>query len=539
MSTDRFIYGLHEPGGEAHLRAGSWIVFTHELGHDPTVQTGFDFSAWKDYNVIARLNNGYFPNGTIPKPEFYADFTQRCANFVFNSSGCHRWIIGNEPNHSQERPQGALISASDYIQCFNQVAAAIHAMYGFELDEVIPGAIAPWNVESGDWLTYFEKVLNGCQGVGAIALHTYTHGSDPSMIIDETKMDAPYSDRRYNFRSYQDFLSCVPERLRGLPVYITETDQTEPWADVPNSTWVQEAYKEIDTWNKGDGQKVHCLCLYRWTNYDQWVLEGKQNVIADFEAAQVHGYSVEGETTMNQFENPDFEGTYVVPVDHPEWDNCLIAPGWSMWFDSSGGKPKPEFKAALGTDLPLGHRVHGGEKAQQWFNSYAVHYGGVYQRVQVTAGAYVQAKAWFSVWSASGDDPAVSGGPQGNGKYRCKVSVDPTGGTDWASPAVLWGDEIYSYDVWTEAASPEVLCPGGYATFFFAGLCEYPVKNNNAYLDNATLNVRTDIPPTPTGKGFEDILDAVTAIETECAIIRDEIAAMQANVVLAYVVGTP
>ena len=65
-----------------------------------------DYSRWADqgFGIIARLNNGYEPNGTIPLSSRYADFAQRCANFVRNSRGCHIWIIGNEMNFAVERP---------------------------------------------------------------------------------------------------------------------------------------------------------------------------------------------------------------------------------------------------------------------------------------------------------------------------------------------------------------------------------------------------------------------------------------------------
>jgi hypothetical protein len=39
-----YIYGLHEPGGESHMRANKgWIVFTEAIGSDPTgIRCGFD-----------------------------------------------------------------------------------------------------------------------------------------------------------------------------------------------------------------------------------------------------------------------------------------------------------------------------------------------------------------------------------------------------------------------------------------------------------------------------------------------------------------
>ena len=104
-----YLYGLHDPGGE-HVMADQgilgWILFTEELGNDPTDKRGGDYSQWADrgFGIIARLNNGYEPRGTIPLSSRYADFAERCANFVRGSRGCHIWIIGNEMNFAVERP---------------------------------------------------------------------------------------------------------------------------------------------------------------------------------------------------------------------------------------------------------------------------------------------------------------------------------------------------------------------------------------------------------------------------------------------------
>ena len=103
------IFGIHEPGGEPHmLEAGrpGWVLFTEGIGHNREDHSGRDFSriSNQDLGVICRLNNGYEPAGTIPQSRYYADFAQRCANFVANSRGCKIWIIGNEMNFHVERP---------------------------------------------------------------------------------------------------------------------------------------------------------------------------------------------------------------------------------------------------------------------------------------------------------------------------------------------------------------------------------------------------------------------------------------------------
>ena len=104
-----YIFGLHDPGGEnlmAQANRRGWIVFTVEVGSDPSNLSGFDFSPWanQDFGIICRINNGYGSAGTIPYSSQYANFARRVANFVAASPGCKIWAIGNEMNHSQEWP---------------------------------------------------------------------------------------------------------------------------------------------------------------------------------------------------------------------------------------------------------------------------------------------------------------------------------------------------------------------------------------------------------------------------------------------------
>ena len=105
-----FLYGLHEPGGESIMRdAGcrGWILFTEEIGSDPSHQGGsqsYGGLSAEGFGIMVRLNNGYYPNGTIPHSSKYEGFAQRCAHFVRNSPGAKIWIIGNETNFTVERP---------------------------------------------------------------------------------------------------------------------------------------------------------------------------------------------------------------------------------------------------------------------------------------------------------------------------------------------------------------------------------------------------------------------------------------------------
>ena len=352
------IFGLHDAGGERLFldsnRSG-WIVFSEAIGHDPEDRSSVDFTRWSDQGlgVICRLSHGFPPDGTIPHSSLYEEFARRVANFVGNSAGCKVWIIGNEMNYAVERPgvqvdwsrhasarattpeqadpmrrglvvrfnvlpdhsteirttRGAMISPGEvitpelYARCYRLCREAILRLPGHADDQVLVGAVTPWNSQTiypgnanGDWVQYFRDILEqlGPANCGGLALHTYTHGGDPAQITSADKLGPPYQSRHREFRAYTDFMAAIPEAMRHLPVYITETDQTEPWLDV-NNGWVRDAYAEIDGWNKQPGnQQIRALVLYRWPKLDKWHIAGKDGVLDDLRAALRQDYTWRG-----------------------------------------------------------------------------------------------------------------------------------------------------------------------------------------------------------------------------------------------------
>lgn len=322
LNDSPYLYGIHDPGGE-HIMAQQgikgWMLFTEAIGSDPGDQSGSDYSRYaaQGFGIMVRLNNGYEPNGTIPFSNRYAQFAQRCANFVRSSRGCHIWIIGNEMNFAVERPgvsfdrsvnpprivnSGEIIVPSMYARCYRQCRNAIRSVAGHHNDQVIIGAVAPWNPQTtyasnpnGDWVKYLQDILDlvGAANCDGISIHAYTHGADPRLIHTDAFMNPPFQNRQYNFRTYQDFMKAIPATMRHLPVYLTETDQDEAWRNA-NNGWVQRVYGEIDWWNRQPGtQIIRAVILYRWPNVDKWGIDGKAGVIEDFRQAMAQRYEWE------------------------------------------------------------------------------------------------------------------------------------------------------------------------------------------------------------------------------------------------------
>ena len=416
--TPEYIYGMHDPGGE-HLFADrkGWITFTEAIGCDPNDKSGRDYRQWSDvgYGVLVRLNNGYGSTGTIPTPNQYGNFAWRVAHYVAASKGADTWIIGNEPNHSNERPDGQPITPEMYIDCFKQVHAAVRDHAGTK-HGLIPAPVALWNVETGDWLEYQERIWKALWRLSAgFALHTYTHGASPALITAMERMHPPFADRFYHFMAYRQLMIRVPQEARGLPAFITETDQNDPWVDA-NTGWVQAAYDEIDRWNATDGtQKIHCLCLYRWPKADQWSIVDKTGVHADFRAAVAKGYTSPPISAQSQ---PKQE-THLTPAQStlPErqWDERLTQRG--VTIETPTVAPGQQFWRIV--------------KAQ-WWNE---------QESQGRHHIYVEAPANTPFW-------ALGEGSETKGDTNGKTGFDAANAPMWAS------EGKNGYDVWINDGKP-------------------------------------------------------------------------------------
>ena len=303
-----FTFGMHD-GFDRNLFADSgrfgWALFTSLVGGDP-LPNYLDWAA-NGYGVIGRLNNDYGGSGTIPTPDRYDEFAQRCANWVKAAQvqiGAgpekHRrvWIIGNEMNNPREWPEegrnpSKAIQPEQYADCFNRARRTIKLIDAKAI--VVPGAIDPYNAAWGNPLDYWNRMLARIEDLDGIALHTYTHGPQPNLITSlGTFGDDPLRWQYFDFRCYTTFMDLVPHRYRDRPVYITETNATphngQPaWAAGRNG-WVPEAYREIARWNaQPHAQQIQALILYRWIRGGgsdaQFAISEKQGVQDDFKDA--------------------------------------------------------------------------------------------------------------------------------------------------------------------------------------------------------------------------------------------------------------
>ena len=415
-----YIYGMHDRGGE-HLmlasgQAKGWVLVTEQIGANPNDQGGGSYKDLADQGlgVIVRLNHAYGSDGTIPHPSRYQDFAQRVANFAKNSSGAHIWIIGNEMNFAREQPrrpgtdQPEPITPRLYANCYTLCHAAVHALPGHENDQLLIGAPAPWNGETpydadpqgkytanrlpgppggyGDFVKYLTDIClaigpDNCDG---IAIHAYTHGTDPNLVFSDAKMGPPFQKYNYNFRTYRDYMNSIPANMRHLPVYITEADEDDPW-DNADRGWVKNAYKEINDWNQAGNQQIRAVILYRWPHADQWYIDDKLGVQQDFSEAIAKNYQwkTTGGAAMVAVTQFDYRTNFVsnnTPTTVPPGQTLMVnltiqnigKLAWNssgtnpfrlgfQWYNTAGQMvafpPNLDFHTPLPNDVPSGGAV--------------------------------------------------------------------------------------------------------------------------------------------------------------------------------------
>ncbi len=202
--------------------------------------------------------------------------------------------------------------------------------------------------------------------------------------------------------------------------------------------------------------------------------------------------------------NPGFEpfttpdGKYDYPLYVTPEGGGHIAEGWSPWWYNDPGPEYavPEYDIAPIYRDPV--RVRSGNAAQQIFRPSVMWKAGVYQRVAVPANAPLQFTIYGHTWSGfcrpTGDGGSDCGDNHdsnyglGANPTTLRIGIDPTGGTDWASPNIVWSADYNIHDHF-EQLVVSARAQGGFVTVFTYTTFQYPAVINNVYWDDAALVV--------------------------------------------------
>ena len=209
----------------------------------------------------------------------------------------------------------------------------------------------------------------------------------------------------------------------------------------------------------------------------------------------------------NLLANPSFEGEYPVYVmaapGHPDcqtWfddqpnqfcERAKMADDWHpYWLDAPRTEPwmniQPEYVPSLPHEQPP--RVRSGEKSQHYFSFWSTHEGGMYQQVSTVVNGRYCFSSWGHAWSSRETLPDYTSDPADHGELFQRVGIDPTGGTDWQSPNVVWGDMWMQYDEFG-LFTVEAVAQAETITVFTWSRSNIPVKHNDVYWDDATLTL--------------------------------------------------
>ncbi len=207
---------------------------------------------------------------------------------------------------------------------------------------------------------------------------------------------------------------------------------------------------------------------------------------------------------QNLLVNPSFEGG-MRRTSTSSW----VSDGWNPWYHHTGSHSEyyePEWKVVQRPEddgsADLRARLLDGNKSLQWFNTYALHDAGIWQRVKVPANARLTFSIWVQILSARDThwvaDQMVSG-PDDLGNYQVQVGIDPTGfepgGQVMRPPGhVVWGDVVW--DAHTKApdgtnqyalAQVTVQAQGQYVTVWVRGWNKWAYRYEATFVDKASL----------------------------------------------------
>jgi LysM repeat protein len=203
----------------------------------------------------------------------------------------------------------------------------------------------------------------------------------------------------------------------------------------------------------------------------------------------------------NLITNSSFEGLYesYVPETPQELADCPLGIcttaqmpwGWKPWWVKERPTDvNPEFKPAE-TSAP-GNRVNSGQRASQYFSFWSTHKAGLRQTVTVPAHSTVEFSIAGQAWMTESDTSLVS---DYSGTANMRVGIDPTGGTNPYSPAVVWSEYKHPFDsyqpfsVRTQALGDVVTVFTFSAPSVNPNSPEYGFKHTDIYWDDASLTV--------------------------------------------------
>jgi hypothetical protein len=200
----------------------------------------------------------------------------------------------------------------------------------------------------------------------------------------------------------------------------------------------------------------------------------------------------------NLLVNGSMEGAYSAQDGIPQ---LQMPAGWRAWWIEGGPDPWSNLRPAwsnISASAGYTARVMSGDLAMRYFKGWATFTAGAYQTVSgITPGATLELTAWGHLWSCQdwgqcneareGLPPRVWSTVDPS-QTHMKIGIDPTGGTDPFSGAVVWSGEAGALDTYVQFRVSAEAQADRVTVFLYASQ-DVPAENQDAYWDDAALRV--------------------------------------------------
>lgn len=191
----------------------------------------------------------------------------------------------------------------------------------------------------------------------------------------------------------------------------------------------------------------------------------------------------------NLLRDPGFEDTAMKVVSQGGGSLFAVHNAWEGWFTETPRTTDWQNLVPNATGRVNGF-IRSGNRSQEVSRGYATFTAAIYQTVTVPANAVVNGGAWV-VMDIAGDNASGA-------RSHVRVGIDPTGGNNPLSPAVVWSanttNPIGNYRQLTVSATAQ----GTQVTLFLFSTQEVPTQTNAVFWDDAHLRVTgAGTPTTP------------------------------------------
>jgi len=191
-----------------------------------------------------------------------------------------------------------------------------------------------------------------------------------------------------------------------------------------------------------------------------------------------------GQADAEMLSNPGFEGGFYLSGGVGELE---VGKSWQVWYDPASPHKRPEYKPE---QVGVGKgRVRSGQAAQKLFTTFASHDAGIYQEIYgAVPGQWYRFSAWAYQWSSEQDNPDSS---IKDGKCSVLVGINPWGDANPRARTTVWGKEaLQAYNQWVQVDATAQAWSDK-ITVAVRQVCEWPVRHNDGYLDDAHLELAT------------------------------------------------